>query len=52
LPEAIRLEAVAVHCVGADLMVEADVLHLSGGHLSGGHLSGGHLSGGHPGGES
>jgi diaminohydroxyphosphoribosylaminopyrimidine deaminase/5-amino-6-(5-phosphoribosylamino)uracil reductase len=52
LPEAIRLEAVAVHCVGADLMVEADVLPLSGGHLSGGHLSGGHLSGGHLSGES
>ena len=36
LPEAIRLEGVAVRSVGADLMVEAEVVHPGSGHAGGG----------------
>jgi len=36
LPEAIRLEGVAVRSVGADLMVEAEVVHPGGGDAGGG----------------
>jgi diaminohydroxyphosphoribosylaminopyrimidine deaminase/5-amino-6-(5-phosphoribosylamino)uracil reductase len=35
LPEAIRLEGVAVRSVGADLMVEAEVVHPGSGHAGG-----------------
>ncbi len=36
LPEAIRLEGVTVRSVGADLMVEAEVVHPGSGHAGGG----------------
>ncbi len=36
LPEAIRLEGLTVRSVGADLMVEAEVVHPGSGHAGGG----------------
>jgi diaminohydroxyphosphoribosylaminopyrimidine deaminase/5-amino-6-(5-phosphoribosylamino)uracil reductase len=36
LPEAIRLEGVTVRSVGADLMVEAEVVHPGSGQAGGG----------------
>ena len=47
LSEAMRAEVVSVRQLGADWMVEADVLHRSDGHRSDGHRSDRHRSDGH-----